>query len=297
MKQLIREYFTFNKRERNGIFVLLSIIVLLIVYLSIADRFIETEHVDFSKFEEQIAQLNKPVPEMTGHAVLENIPTKHTVSFVHYFAFNPNNLPDNEWKKLGLTEKQIHSIKKYESKGGRFKNKGDVKKMVVISSEQYASLESYICIPGEKAIFPVPEKKKENARTISLELNSADSAQLTTIKGIGPYFAKSIIKYKNALGGFYAKEQLLEVWKFDTEKYNAVQQFIYVDPSQVHKININTCTAEELKHPYIRWNLANAIVNYRMKHGNYATVEEVKKTSLIDEAAFLKMAFYLKVGN
>lgn len=298
MKQLLREYFTFNKRERNGIFVLLTIIVLLMAYLSISDRFIQREEVDFTKFEREILTLNQE-EQRTDYSIQQKKTDreKSTIIPVQRFPFNPNNLPADDWKKLGLTEKQIRSIQKYESKGGVFRSKEDVKKMVVISPELYASLESYISIPEKKSKPIFSEKKKEYRANPLLEINTADSAQLTSIKGIGPYFAKNIIKYRNALGGYYSKEQLLEVWKFDKEKLDAIQTFIQVDPSSIRKININTCTVEELKHPYIRWNVANVIVNYRMKHGNYATIEEVKKTSLIDEQAFLKMAPYLKMGN
>lgn len=296
MKQLFRSYFTFNKRERNGIFVLLSIIIVLISYLSITDHFIQTDTVDFKKFEKEMQALNNTaIPEIQEeHPAINEKP----VAIVERFPFDPNNLSEEKWKALGLTEKQIRSIKKYESKGGKFKNKEDVKKMFLISPQLYAELEPYIHIPIRASIKPEPSVNKKVYQPVPvLELNSADSAQLTTMKGIGPYFAKSIIKYRNALGGFYKKEQLLEVWKFEKEKYEVLKTLICVDSSKIHQININTCTAEQLKHPYLRWNMVNAIINYRTKHGNYGTIEEVKKCGLIDEATFERMAPYLNVWN
>jgi DNA uptake protein ComE-like DNA-binding protein len=300
MKQFIREYFTFNKRERNGIFVLLSIIILLIIYLSIADCFIQDESVDFSEFEKAIQALNHSAEERKGIRSTTNHPTfvKQNTITAQRFLFNPNGLSAQEWKRLGLNDNQIASIKRYELKGGTFKNKNDVKKMWSISSALYKELEPYILIPEEKNNSSVSLKNKNDPPAITMiELNSADSIQLLTIKGIGPYFAKNILKYKKALGGYYSIEQLLEVWKFDEEKYQQVKNFIRVDASMIHKKNINSCTAEDLKHPYIPWNVAHVIINYRMKHGNYRTVEEVKKTGLIDEKAFLRMAPYLNVGN
>ena len=94
-------------------------------------------------------------------------------------------------------------------------------------------------------------------------------------------------------GGFFNKEQLMEVWKFDQEKYDGVQQFVEVNPASIKKININTCTAQELKHPYIKWNIANAIVNYRTIHGKFKTIEDIKKTDLVDEETLRKIAPYL----
>lgn len=88
---------------------------------------------------------------------------------------------------------------------------------------------------------------------------------------------------------------MLEVWKFDEEKYNAIKDYVSVDVSKIKKININTCEAKELKNPYTNWNQANAIVNYRKKHGNYKTVDEIKKTDLVDEETFRKIEVYLSI--
>jgi competence protein ComEA len=304
MKQIIRDYLTFNKRERNGIFVLLAIMLALLIYLMIADKCIRHEKMDFTQFEKEIQVLHATVDTKKSNMQLETINKKvSAVSSVviasERFAFNPNHLPEADWKKLGLTDKQIHSIKNYESKGGTFRKKEDVKKMYTIPQELYTSLEPYIEIPVEEKKtasktedrkIPIPELKV-------MELNSADSLQLTTIKGIGPFYARTIIQYRKALGGYHAKEQLMEVWKFDREKYDALEKYLTVDASKVKKININTCTAEELKHPYINWKMANGIINYRIKHGNYQAIEDIKKTDLLNDETFLKIVPYLSTDG
>lgn len=297
MKQLIREYFTFNNRERNGIFVLLCIITALIVYLNVTDRISHSEQIDFTKFEKEIQAMNAMPVHKNVYPDHNNTAQRHLIP--ERFRFNPNNLPEQDWKKLGLSDKQIRSIKNYESKGGRFRRKEDLEKMYAISSELYASLEPYVDIPTEEKIT-LPEKINDTHKyveTVLLELNSADSVQLTSVKGIGPFFAKNIIKYKNLLGGYSSKEQLMEVWKFDKEKYEAIEKFVTVDASKIQKININTCTAKELKHPYLTWKIAKGIVNYRAKHGNFTALEEIKRTDLLTEELFLKVAPYLKMGN
>jgi competence protein ComEA len=63
---------------------------------------------------------------------------------------------------------------------------------------------------------------------------------------------------------------------------------------EIKKININTSTKDDLKkHPYIRWNLANAIVEYRSQHGNFETLQAIKNIPLITEDVFSKIAPYL----
>lgn len=300
MKQFIRDYFTFNKREKNGIFVLVCIILLLLLGIHYSGKFVRKETVDFSKFEKELQTLNEKVnkeQKSTGLIAIEEIHAPvSSETKVSYFNFDPNHLPEQDWKRLGLSVKQIRSIKNYESKGGTFRSKEDVKKMYVISPALYATLEPFIKIP-EKQKVEFADKSIHIRNTPALktiEINSADSMQLSTIKGIGPFFAKAIIHYRNLLGGFYAKEQLLEVWKLDKEKYDAFEKYISIDTSKIIKININTCTAKELKHPYLSWKVVNGIINYRSKHGDFYTIKDIKKTDLIDSELFSKMAPYLK---
>lgn len=318
MKNIFRDFFTFNKRERNGVFVLLSIIAGLVLYLNISSNFVSQEPVDFTKFDKEVKEFEASIEEKTEYS---NYSEKQSVREERLngtekqserFEFNPNNLSEQNWKRLGLSEKQIKSIKKYESKGGKFKTKEDVKKMYCISEEQYETLEPFIQISSPAEIARTEEKsnsffkegKVETAiaravpkaeRSTIIELNSADSTSLTTIKGIGAFYAKNIIKHRNALGGFVSKEQLLEIWKFDQEKLSAIEKYIDIDESKIKKVNINTCEAADLKSPYIKWTVANAIVNYRKNHGKYKTVDEIKKTDLVDEETYRKIVPYLIV--
>lgn len=305
MKQIVRDYLTFNKRERNGVFILLAIITLLLVYLNVSDRFPEGENVDVTSFAREIDSMNalvtiNPVEDPVGRpsAISPPKPLKKTAQ---RFNFDPNNLPEADWKRLGFSDKQIKTIKNYESKGGKFRKKEDLKKMYCIREELFVSIEPYIEIQPPPSVFKdgkvtstkLPTSPAVIKVPVSVELNSADSAALTTIKGIGPFFAKAIIKYRNSLGGFYSKQQLMEVWKFDQEKYDIVEKFTTVDEASVKKININTCEIEQLKSPYIRWNVANAIVNYRKQHGKFKTIEDIRKTDLVDEETLRKIAPYL----
>lgn len=330
MNQFIRNYLTFNKRERNGIAILLLIILLLLLYLNISDKFTKYTTTDFTKFETQITSFDSTLlAANTSITNTDSTPIYSTTTITpEYFAFNPNNLSIQNWQRLGFTDKQIQTIKNYESKGGQFRTKEDVKKMYCITQDQYQQIEPYIQIPlkeynnkyqastiqypkynikhkpelvegsnskseSPNLRTPTSEPYGERSRTIIVELNSADSAYLTKIKGIGAFYAKLIIEYRQQLGGFAFKEQLMEIWKFDKEKFDAVKHQIIVDESEVKKLNINTFTAAQLKHPYISWNMANAIENYRKHHGKYKTLEDIKNTDLVDDETFRKLVYYL----
>ncbi len=305
MKQFVRNYFTFNKRERNGIVVLLCIIVLQLLYLTFSDKFLTSETVDFIAFKSEIektkkvslkekATTNYNEDTLVANKSALNTSTSKTV----YFKFDPNDLSAKDWQRLGLSDKQIQVIKNYEAKGGKFYRKEDVKKMYCISPKQYEELVAYIDIPAiaPKKVTPlaINTKIKTHNSTI-IDINTADSIQLLQLKGVGPFYAKNIIKLRNSLGGFINKNQLLELWKFDEEKLKQIEEYITIDLNKIKKRNINTLTAKELKHPYLSWNQTNAIVNYKNKHGNYHTVDEIKKTDVIDEKTYLKISPYLTI--
>ena len=302
MKQFIREYLTFNKRERNGLFVLIIIITLMLIYLGISTSFSGSQSVDFSKFEKDIKQFNAsseraPLFSRREDEVKVNeYEVKQDDSNIERFSFDPNHLSVEDWKRLGFTDKQIKVIQNYKAKGGKFLNKNDLKKMYCISEKQYLSLESYIFIPETENNFqPFTKNKLESSKPkiLIVELNSADSLQLISLNGIGGFYAHAILKYKTQLGGFYSIKQLLEIWKFDENKLKDIGNKIAIDTTEIKKININTCDGKQLKHPYLKWNQVNGIINYRNKHGRFQSVAQIKNTDLIDEMTFSKISYYL----
>lgn len=128
-----------------------------------------------------------------------------------------------------------------------------------------------------------------------IELNTADSAQLTSVHGIGASFAIRIIRYRNRIGGFYNKEQLKEVYELDSSKYAEIKDQLTVDPSAVIKININTISFASLRQsPYLSYKQASAIIEYRAQHGKYNSIDEVGNVAIITPAVLHKIEPYIK---
>jgi competence ComEA-like helix-hairpin-helix protein len=97
-----------------------------------------------------------------------------------------------------------------------------------------------------------------------VEINSADTTTFKKLRGIGSGYARMIVNYREKLGGFYSKEQLLEVYKFPVETYEKIKNQLSVDTTLIRKINVNTATVKELKqHPYISYYQALSIVENR----------------------------------
>jgi competence ComEA-like helix-hairpin-helix protein len=89
-------------------------------------------------------------------------------------------------------------------------------------------------------------------------------------------------------------EQIGETYGLPDSTFQKIKPFLNAGAAEIKKININTATKDELKaHPYIRWNLANAIVEYRNQHGTFNSVDDLKNIALIDEEVMAKIAPYL----
>ncbi|SMO74605.1 ComEA family DNA-binding protein [Solitalea koreensis] len=298
MKQFLRLWFSFSRKELNGILVLFVFIVLLIFSNFYLERIFINEPIDFKKFNTEIAAFEAQCSQDSklevkqGSKVSEKkVEVKRSVKL---FAFNPNNLSEADWKLLGLSDKQIHVIKNYESKGGHFYRKEDLKKMYSISAEEYARLEPYITLSSKEKSKSqtIPSNKAQQMKII--ELNASDSLALVGLPGIGPAFATRIIKYRNRLGGFYQKEQLMEVYGLDSMKYSSVENLIKVDASTINKVNINSAEFSDLKRfPYWSYKQINVLLNYRKQHGSFKTVDDLMTTGVIDKNTLVKLAPYL----
>lgn len=196
------------------------------------------------------------------------------------FPFNPNMLAEEDWRRMGLSERQIKNIKNYEAKGGKFFRNEDLKKIFSISKTEYEVLEPFIRIPPSESsrtanstIGKQFQREKPEADPIVkpiaiINLNEADSLQLIELPGVGPWFAHRILKYRLALGGFATKSQLLEVQGIDSLRFRQLESFVNIDSTLIRKININRFSIKELiQHPYINYELAKNIINYRETRG------------------------------
>jgi len=145
---------------------------------------------------------------------------------------------------------------------------------------------------GNPSAFAYTSNKLKPGETV--ELNTADSATLTRIHGIGPSFARRILAYRKKLGGFINKDQLKEVYGLDSEKYDEINNEVRVDASRVKKLAINTIDFETLRHfPYLSYKQANAVIQYRVQHGNYRSLNDMRDILLLNDEILSKIAPYI----
>lgn len=298
--EFLHKYFGFNKRERNGIIVLSTLLLVLILIRVFLPSSSKELTVNFVKLDTLAIQQKvnsftdnetNPVPADTFFKVGKYIKKENSL-----FPFDPNTITKEEARQLGFSEKTANILLNFRSKGGKFRNKEDLKKLYGLKEELYKQLEPFVLIQQasnieNKKYFSEKFTKKQPA---VVELNAADSLQLVYLPMIGPGFTKRILKYRNALGGFYKVEQLKEVYGMADSTYNAIKDKITASPALLKKINVNVAGLDEMKkHPYINYTMANSIVNYRSKHGLYKSIDDLKEVGTINDATLEKLRAYL----
>jgi len=278
----LQSYFGFNREQRNGLLVLLFVSFTLLIIRIVYPYSIEPD--------KNIVISNLPLYEkMLDEQSGENSSPSKT----NLFVFNPNTVNYEQLLQLGFKEKTARTFLKYRSKGFVFKQKSDLQKVYGISPELYEKLEPYILIPNGKKSEGRNEKSEVAAKQQQkkLELNSADSLQLLELNGIGPSYAKRILKYRSILGGYVSVEQLKEVYGFTEELFDKVKPFVSVDSTLIKKIKINDDDFKTVnKHPYITYELCKTIFDWRRKSVITSTS---LKDILNDDVLYNKLLPYL----
>ena len=129
-----------------------------------------------------------------------------------------------------------------------------------------------------------------------VDINSADTSAYIALPGIGSKLAARIINFREKLGGFHSVEQIKETYGLPDSTFQTIKSYLQLNTPAVKQFNLNTATKDDLKaHPYIRWQLANAIVEYRNQHGPFKSLEDIKKILIIDDATYSKIVPYLSL--
>ncbi len=208
------------------------------------------------------------------------------------FPFDPNTVTKIELIKLGLKERTAETFIKFRNRGFVFKQKEDLQKIYGISPKLFSQLEPYILI---KNTALANKKENTNKETISgkkLELNSADSLALIELKGIGPGYAKRILKYRNLLGGFTSIQQVKEIYGMTDDLYQLIASQCTINSSSIKKININTVDFKVLnKHPYIDYELTKRI--FTLKKNGKITEENIAE-AIEDDQLTAKIKPYIE---
>jgi competence protein ComEA len=318
--EYILHYFSFTKKERRSAIALLVIIFVLAFLPTLFPFLFAQKKVRDAQFEKDILALKeKQASDKTdnwqdnGNESSAYYQSKnYGQSNDHYafhgtmFSFDPNTIDEAGWKKLGLREKTIATILNFRNKGGKFYKAEDIGKIWGLHQDEYERLLPYVEITSiEKKQYPQYakteyEKKDYGAKPYTpktVEINTTDTNALIALPFIGSKLAYRITNFRDKLGGFISVEQIGETWGLQDSVFQKIKTRFTCDANLVKKLNINTDDVNALKHPYIKWNIANVIVQYHKQHGDYKAIKDLLLTGVVDETLLKKIEPYLRMNN
>lgn len=217
--------------------------------------------------------------------------------------FDPNTVDSLTLLHLGFKPWQAKNMLKYRAKGGKYRKKEDLKKLYGMTDSMYLALAPYIYIKDSIVVDSaridsvrmdsLPKWKSIKKDTI-LNLRTADTTELKLIRGIGSYRAKMIVRYREQLGGYARVEQIMEARGMDKVIADSILPHFYIDSVVVNKIPINHIRPEVLqRHPYLNFEQAKAIYEYRRKHIRIKSAEELNKIKGLSPTDIEKISIYL----
>lgn len=272
--KFFKSHFTFTKEQRNGIFLLLSIIIILqCVYFFIdsTSNEIEVSETELAKFTTEIDSVRR---------------IKIEASKPQVYPFNPNYITDHKGGVLGMSNEEIdrlHAFRKQNKWVNSSKQFQEVTKISDSLLHKIAPLfkfPEWVTNPKPKTNISYSHNYKPKTFAQKQDLNTATAQQLKTINGIGETFSKRIIKYRDQYkGGFMANIQLHDIYGLSPQTIeNILKDFTVKTPRKINKIKLNTATVDELVTiQYIDYEIAHQIVEYRQLRAGYKSLKELTK--------------------
>lgn len=312
-----KDWLVFSKKER-------TIVVALTILLAGCFAFTafyqpKVESIAVENLNEKIAQLSSGNTDSAGfRSSLDGSSANSFTannSSAELFYFDPNILDEAGFAKLGLREKTAHTIINYRSKGGHFYKPDDLRKIYGLKEEEANRLVPYVRIASSQNNHDFYDSYTSNTKDAYhkkkpqiIDINTATADQWQSLPAIGEVLSSRIVKYRDKIGGFASVSDVKKVYGISDSTYNVILPYLSFSGKKINeqttiqvksssqKININKVTAAELKaNPDIPSDIAEAIIIYRKQHGNYTSVQDIKKIVFINEAMYQKIAPYLSI--
>ena len=302
MKNFIKEYFNFSKREQNGLVVLFVLLVAIIgtnIFVSVRKS---NQKVDFSDFETEIDSFL--VYQQTHFDDSE------------LFAFDPNTASREDLLRLGLSPKSVNGIMNYREKGYKFYKPEDIMRVRTLKPEEYEVIKDYIVIERQQYSnnysrndYRHEYRDKDNAQSTELfdfDPNTATKDELERL-GFKPWQTENIIKYRSKGGRFKQPSDITKIHGVDAEFAERLMPYIKIESQSQHQpqsasyeilVNINTATASDFqKLKGIGEAYSKRIVAYREKLGGFIAVEQIREVYGMTDELYNSILPSLKVNN
>ncbi|MGW1455116.1 ComEA family DNA-binding protein [Salegentibacter agarivorans] len=285
----IKSHFVFNKSQQNGIFLLVIIIITLQAIYFFADFSSESNSEALSQEEIETFQTQIDSIKLA----------REEADSVKTYPFNPNYITDFKGYTLGMSIEEIDKLQRFREENKWINSAKDFQKVTGVSDSLLALISPYFKFPDWVI---EAEKKKSIERKMApisiSDLNKAEAEELQKVKGIGEVLANRIVNYRTKIGGFRSELQLKDIYGLSYETREKLQrQFRVVEDKNFSLININEAKVLELLEvPYIKYELAREIIDYRQLHEKIKSFEELSKIESFPSDKIDRIQLYLSLN-
>ena len=195
---------------------------------------------------------------------------------------------------LGFSARQASLIVRYGEIIGGYRSIDEFRECYAVSDEMAAALEPYIIFTASDTLSVAANAAEPRI----VDINTADSAALVSLSGIGAKSAVHILRYRELCGGFYSVEQLRELDVVSDENFLRFSPLVWCDSTKIVKIDINRASAEQLaKHPYISNRMLRRIVNHRELSGGWRSIDDMVDSGIFTDEEAARLEPYLSFGG
>ncbi|MBL4641978.1 MAG: helix-hairpin-helix domain-containing protein [Flavobacteriaceae bacterium] len=287
--KIIKPHFWYNKSQRNGVFFLLFIIIVVQVVYSFMDN--STTVKEFNQ--SNVADLQLKIDALKKVELEKRKPK--------IYPFNPNYITDYKGAQIGMSIDEIDRLLLFRKQNKFINSVKEFQQITRVSDSLLSKISPYFKFPDWVLKQQQKNTKaKSNSKVLTInrstiDLNFATAQDLETINGVHEFLAQRIVTYRSKLQGFTYPPQLLEVWKLDKEIANKILSiFKIVDTPVIKKININDATFKEvLSNPYIDYDLCKRIFEFRDEVAELQSIEELKKIEGFPIDKYDRIVLYL----
>jgi len=285
----IKSHFVFNRSQQNGIFLLVIIIIVLQAIYFFAD---------FSSESNSEALSQQKIE--TFQAQIDSIKlARAEADSLKIYPFNPNYITDFKGYTLGMSVEEIDKLHQFRDEDRWINSAKDFQEVTGVSDSLLASISPYFKFP-DRVIEA--EKKKSKVKAIAStpisDLNKAEAEELQKVNGIGEVLANRIVNYRTKIGGFRSEIQLKDIYGLNYETREKLrQQFQVFKDEEFGLININKAKILDLVDvPYIKYELAREIIDYRQLHEKISSFEELSKIESFPSDKIDRIQLYLSLN-
>jgi DNA uptake protein ComE-like DNA-binding protein len=288
MKQQPKFFYPFSRGQRTGVLALILLIVIIQgAYYLFSSYDISTGGTK-SKDEQEWLALQPKIDSLKALAGEK----RDTI-----YPFNPNFISDYKGYTLGLSLAEIKRLHDFRKSGKYVNSAKDFQDITKVSNSKLAKISPYFKFPDwvnkknfqsksdYKDFSDKPRFEKAEAANVNpakkdlpkIDINTALEEDLDKVFGIGPAFAKKILRKRAQLGAFVSMEQMNEFAEFSPEALSGLKQRFKVGLSpDVIRININTASLNQLAYfPYFNRSIAKGIITRRSMKGKISNIEEL----------------------